>query len=619
MLSSDANEQQANAPESLPLTMNAVSDELSSVSVISTGELLENDVISLPLTTASNKRSDSSVSLNSQISTSISTTPPNPAVPSVQSTPPKTSTDSPNTQLTTPPSSLPNTPYESTTIIEVIPTFPDGSSFIWSQTDDQITISFPIPLDMNPKSDFTFECTEDTITCLLKNELYPRIKGKLFASINKFDSLWQIDKNPSLSRPLLTIHLEKSHSTMIWPNLIRAPINDDYESGIDPQSLYTLGISLHSDLGMPGKALEHITKAATKNCIPAQLKLAAWYEIGRGEVASIPVDKDPSLSLSWHNKAAELGNAEACYIVGTWYAQGTHGVDKSYVTALTWFKKCIEAKEFQQMCESVNFGIGILTKPQIEHLESIFLSAAFQAGLLLMEGGSGLGDPQPKLAADVWIKSAKLGHAQSAWNLSIFYLNGFGVERDIPEAVRLAKDARSRNVGLQLPPQLEGLSDVGLDVLVKISEELKSTGQPLPKIELLVQRAKDQLSETEKDVGDVLRKFDKSLKIADQETESLAGSVDEDDDALVSRFKSGILGSRINGTTGQQKRKNRKSKLRKQIRREQSHWGSALTISAAAIVGGVGAYVWYKYYRKYTFVAGLKTMWSDVVTAVKKL
>jgi TPR repeat protein len=58
------------------------------------------------------------------------------------------------------------------------------------------------------------------------------------------------------------------------------------------------------------------------------LKLAAWYEIGKGKGNDYPVKKDLSASHMWHTKAAELGNPEACYVVASSYYHGTHNLTK---------------------------------------------------------------------------------------------------------------------------------------------------------------------------------------------------------------------------------------------------------------------------------------------------
>ncbi|KAJ1535557.1 hypothetical protein HK096_002341 [Nowakowskiella sp. JEL0078] len=510
-----------------------------------------------------------------------------------------------------------STPVHQTSIKEKIlseissppPTFFDGSLYLWTQTDDQITISFPFPSNpsFQPKKDFLFECTDNSILCSIKGETEPRVKGKLFASINKFDSLWQVDKNSQLSQPLITIHLEKAHTQILWPHLIHIAINEDLDHGIDPQSLYILGLSHHSDLGMPRKSLELITKAAQRGCIPAQLKLAAWFELGRGEVASIPVDRDMEQALLWHKRAADLENAEACYIVGTCYVQGTHGVAKSYVDALAWFRKCIESKTFQNLAKSVDLGVGSLTKEQMEQQESIFLSAAFQAGLLLMEGGHGLGDPQPKASADVWTKSAGLGHAQSAWNLGIFYLNGFGVERNIKEAIRLIRAATVKGGVMQLPPQLEGLSERAMDILVQIAEEIKIRGEPLPSTETLVERARnrDALLEIKSANG----------KVHDNDTDSLADSIESGDTETSLRFKISSNSEKyergtVNNSTS--KRKVRRKKLKSKTKKSAWEVTPVTSVATIAIIG-VGVYVWYKHYRQSSTWAGVKTFWCDVL------
>ncbi|KAI8853427.1 hypothetical protein BC829DRAFT_9033 [Chytridium lagenaria] len=181
--------------------------------------------------------------------------------------------------------------------------------------------------------------------------------------------------------------------------------------------------------------------AGQQGSVAAMLKLAAWYELGREEMDIIPVPRDPLVSLDWHRKAAIAGNAEACYIVMTAFASGSHGCTKSYLEGVKWAKASIEA----------GGGEELFRKEQ----ESLFVTVAFQGGLMLMEGGHGLGDPDPKAAAELWKHAAEVDHGQSCWNLGIFHLNGFGVKVDIKLGVELVRKGMKKVTTLSLPPQLQ--------------------------------------------------------------------------------------------------------------------------------------------------------------------
>lgn len=120
------------------------------------------------------------------------------------------------------------------------------------------------------------------------------------------------------------------------------------------------------------------------------LRLAAWYELGEEENSNFPVARDPLSAHEWHSKAAEHGNAEACFIVSTAYTHATHGCTKDYVLARKWMLKCLE------------------TENLLDKLPVVYINCNFQLGLLHMEGGNGLGDPNPLEAAGFWKNSAQV-------------------------------------------------------------------------------------------------------------------------------------------------------------------------------------------------------------------
>ncbi|KAI8801862.1 hypothetical protein BJ742DRAFT_778887 [Cladochytrium replicatum] len=539
----------------------------------------------------------------------------------------------PPERITSPPPMAHSLSTHSLTGYVVPRTFADGSSYVWSQTDDQVAVSFVVGgngVEFRSE-DAVIEFSNETIFCRIRGEREPRVKGRLFASINRFDSLWQIERSPQTGEKLLTIHLEKSEPNLSWPTLIKTGINDEVD--VDPQSLYSIGSNHHSDLGMPRKALELITLAAERGSIAAQLKLAAWYEIGRGEAASIPVDRDPSQALKWHKRAGEMGNAEASYIVGTCYLHGTHGLSVSYMDALTWFRRCLESDE--RLAE---------TQP------AIFVPAAFQAGLILMEGGHGLGDPQPRAAADLWARSASVGHAQSAWNLGIFYLNGWGLDRDIAEGVRWIRTAMAADSALTVPPQLDGLSSWhGLDALVAVSEECKQHGEELD-LAGLVELAKERLaldggkSEGIRTTGthpNDAAGADSRAKAADSDTKRRVGGTSVGPSILLRPTPGGVLAAHpglINGkhsdaasnrsswdavsiaasegsTTSSRRVKRKRRRRKSRVGAEdESSWVGATVITGLALSAaiGLGTYIWWKYYKK----EGSTDGWTTVVKKV---
>ncbi|KAJ3396735.1 hypothetical protein HDU92_002101 [Lobulomyces angularis] len=345
----------------------------------------------------------------------------------------------------------------------------DGSIWSFTQSDDQINIQQVIPVNVKPEVKFE----NNYIYCKLPTEKLPRLDGELYGTVLPFDSIWQLEAiSDDQNHKLMTIHLEKSPESIgqVWPLLIKKGKSE--EMGCDIQSLYEIGSNAHLS-GDVNKAVKYLQVSAEKGCISAQLKLAAWYEIGNGEEYkqyNFPLKKDQAASHQWHKevydkyeliysffdvKAALLGNAEACYVVATTYLHGTHGVSQDYVEAVKFFKK---------VYETVNIH---------KTLPNIYISASFQLGLMFMEGGHGLGDPNPKESLIYWKLSGMAGHPDSIFNIGVFYLNAFGVDQDIPGAIEMIKLARQANPSLNLPPPLLGLSEVELNKYVELSKTIK--------------------------------------------------------------------------------------------------------------------------------------------------
>ncbi|ORY53011.1 hypothetical protein BCR33DRAFT_184268 [Rhizoclosmatium globosum] len=184
----------------------------------------------------------------------------------------------------------------------------------------------------------------------------------------------------------------------------------------------------------------------------------------------IPVSKSEKDALLWHKRAGNAGNPEACYILMTTYASGSHNTPKSFLEALQWSRAAIQAG----FGEADDGGAMAVEQPRL------YQTLLFQTGLLLMEGGSGIGEPKPEGAISAWTTAAKEGHGQSTWNLGIFYLNGFGLEEpNVTKGIELIRTGMKIVKELGLPPQLAGLNEVGLNSLIEMDAELKLQGNVL--------------------------------------------------------------------------------------------------------------------------------------------
>jgi TPR repeat protein len=93
-----------------------------------------------------------------------------------------------------------------------------------------------------------------------------------------------------------------------------------------------LGGSHGFDMNFP-EGVRYIQMAAEKGYAPAQRRLGALYEQGKG----VPQDLDKAFHQ--YLLAANQGNAGAQYIVGHSYYEGGRGVDKDIDHAFIWWKK----------------------------------------------------------------------------------------------------------------------------------------------------------------------------------------------------------------------------------------------------------------------------------------
>lgn len=188
-------------------------------------------------------------------------------------------------------------------------------------------------------------------------------------------------------------------------------------------------------------------------------------------------ERDPHVAFSWHKRAADLSSdpesgttgpdAEACYVVGMSYTTGNPdaNVARDYSQALRYFSRAmVLTAPFLDIGDPD--ALTPRNRPPETAAERFFCTSAFQCGLIYLSGSSEdpvdqqPGDapsitsddipsvaPDPALGIEYWKRAALVGHAQSAFNVGVMYLNGFGVEApDRWEAARWFTRARRLDV-----------------------------------------------------------------------------------------------------------------------------------------------------------------------------
>lgn len=102
----------------------------------------------------------------------------------------------------------------------------------------------------------------------------------------------------------------------------------------------------------PQPSLEDLQSSAAKGDIQAELQIGYLYENGRKGVSKSYVD-----AMTWFRKAAEQGNSEAQNDVGLLYQNGW-GVEKDNKMAAGWFQKAID-----QGYEPAKYNLCTITNP----------------------------------------------------------------------------------------------------------------------------------------------------------------------------------------------------------------------------------------------------------------
>lgn len=142
----------------------------------------------------------------------------------------------------------------------------------------------------------------------------------------------------------------------------------------------------------------------------AQYILGAMYSLGRG------VPRDDVQAAAWFRKAAEQGLAAGQTALGGWYYEG-RGVPRDDMQAVAWLRKAAE---------------------QGEALAQGFLGAMY---------GAGRGVPQDDVQAVAWYrKAAEQGVAQAQFDLGIRYAEGRGVPQNDVQAAAWLRQAAEQGL-----------------------------------------------------------------------------------------------------------------------------------------------------------------------------
>lgn len=201
------------------------------------------------------------------------------------------------------------------------------------------------------------------------------------------------------------------------------------EKGFGP-SQATLG-RLFKERGDYAQARKWVDKGVAQGNADAEYLMGTFYTHGYG------VDVDFDEAIKWYMKAAEKGHARAQSDVAVCYANG-EGVKKDEKQMVYWYKKAAEQGDpagLRGLYLCYKDGTGV---PQDFDKAFEYLRRAAESGLDLMQHELGVyyftnGDY--KEAIKWYTKAAEQGFARSQNELGLKYLNGKGVTKDIKKAV----------------------------------------------------------------------------------------------------------------------------------------------------------------------------------------
>ena len=235
--------------------------------------------------------------------------------------------------------------------------------------------------------------------------------------------------------------------------------------------------------GYKGAMLKMASRYEYGHGVPEDLdKAYEWYEMAaeKGEEYRLPwiftyVDQEEEykLGLDYYNnqdysnakehllKAAELGHADAQYVLGNNYLENPSCSINDMYEALSWYFKAAKqgiAGAMRMVAVFYEFGIEDYIKPDETKANEWYLKAAeqfredadkgdvesqFMLGELYCDG---YGVEQDYSEAAKWYrKAAEQGHAVGQNNLAWCYYNGYGVTKDYDEALKWYRNAAEQD------------------------------------------------------------------------------------------------------------------------------------------------------------------------------
>ncbi|KAJ9052850.1 hypothetical protein DSO57_1030001 [Entomophthora muscae] len=303
--------------------------------------------------------------------------------------------------------------------------------YSWSQTDDRVFFEFMVP---DKVTDEEISVSIDTQKLWAGVPGCPDIiKGKLYATIDKQVSSWEVNEHKS--GKLVRISLVKHVTGSQWPVPITGGLR--LKEDADPKSTFLLGQLTEGVL--PKKTLELYLKSAKAGHLSAQLKLGHIYDVGQSSMVEGPNKKE---ALHWYMQAAAQGCLSAVFYSANFYYRGEN---KDHSKGLPLYFEAISISQTAPLPppDIVKWfdGSGVpefLTPVSVTDRNRlmIFVTSCYLAGKILYRGSNHGIKAQPQKSRELWLQAAEYNHAASLYSLGFLYMEGEGVAIDTVEASR---------------------------------------------------------------------------------------------------------------------------------------------------------------------------------------
>ena len=209
--------------------------------------------------------------------------------------------------------------------------------------------------------------------------------------------------------------------------------------------------------GVSVPELTVLQKTAELGNAQAQFMLGNMYLLGQG------VPRDFTKSAQWFQKAAEQGHVDAQFMLGAMHVQG-QGVPKDYAKAAQWLQKPAEQENAEaQFILGMMYANG-LGVPQNYAKAIQWHQKAAEQGYIRAQNNLGhayrlgQGVAKDEVKAVQWYqKAAERGDAQAQFNLGLMYAKGQGIPQDDAKAMQWIQKAAEQGFA----PAQDALKSLG--------------------------------------------------------------------------------------------------------------------------------------------------------------